>query len=100
MADSSSMLLSLPPELRNRIWELVIQPSEVVISLRFQYTACARRPSILQVNQQTRAETLPMYQGQAFMIKREGVLDNLQAVREWLQSIGGRGSRAHAGGAS
>ncbi|KAK5742181.1 hypothetical protein LTR17_003422 [Elasticomyces elasticus] len=60
MVESKCLLLTLPPELLNQIWNLVL-PVKLPDNLSFRWFA---PPNILQVNRQIRADTLPMYYGQ------------------------------------
>ncbi|KAK3634622.1 hypothetical protein LTR56_015202 [Elasticomyces elasticus] len=68
MANNKCYLLDLPAELRNRIWNLALQPfpNDNIVSSPFKYLRELRAgpPPLLQVNQDTRTETLPMYYGQ------------------------------------
>lgn len=50
--------LTIPAELRNRIYELVVIEEETI---RFQHTAKSLQPPILRVCQQTRTECRQMY---------------------------------------
>ncbi|KAK5746114.1 hypothetical protein LTS12_022827 [Elasticomyces elasticus] len=80
MADTKSHLLALPPELRNRMWALVL--ARDLFRPENEYEA----PSILQANQQTRSETLPIHYGQTVFDLDSGQL--LEFNSEWLGTIG------------
>ncbi|KAK5675897.1 hypothetical protein LTS10_011629 [Elasticomyces elasticus] len=60
---TESSLLSLPPELRNDIYELVLL--ETVPVFRFSLYMYPAVPTLLQVSQQIRNEALSMYYGKA-----------------------------------
>ncbi|KAK4574877.1 hypothetical protein LTR86_001719 [Recurvomyces mirabilis] len=59
---SPPTLVTLPPELRNRIYELVL-PVGQVIDILPAYNEAHQSPPITCVNRQLRRETLPIYYG-------------------------------------
>ncbi|KAK5720199.1 hypothetical protein LTR15_007472 [Elasticomyces elasticus] len=60
---TKSSLLSLPPELRNNIYELVLLTT--VPLPRFSASLSTRVPTLLHVNQQIRDEAISIYYGRA-----------------------------------
>ncbi|KAK5742182.1 hypothetical protein LTR17_003423 [Elasticomyces elasticus] len=80
MADNKCHLLALPPELRNCVWSLVLAQESFRPSYEFAL------PGILQANQQTRNETLPIHYGQKLFILETQDLFNKN--NEWLRTIG------------
>ncbi|KAK4952071.1 hypothetical protein LTR10_009991 [Elasticomyces elasticus] len=60
---AKSSLLSLPPELRNNIYELVLLTT--VPLPRFSASLSTRVPTLLHVNQQIRDEAISIYYGRA-----------------------------------
>ncbi|KAK5120899.1 hypothetical protein LTR85_005966 [Meristemomyces frigidus] len=110
--------MSLSPELRNRIYELVVKPRKIgdggvdgerAICVQdacienyddvgddLDYgnlTAWRKQPAITKVSRQVRAETLPMYYGGNLLVAYLDVSldidDNpLSTARHWLERIG------------
>lgn len=66
-ASAPSRLLTLPPELRNRIYAfaLPLGTNEKQV-FRFSFTAYAAVPALLRINCQVRSETLGLYYGTAY----------------------------------
>lgn len=61
-SSTKATLLSLPAEIRNEIYRLVVvDPERVFLSPRFP--ASCQEPVLLRVNRQVRSEVLPMYYG-------------------------------------
>ena len=96
MANTHSSLLSLPPELRNSIWNLVLKPSVMwVYDSPSTVRKHAQPPPLLQVNRFLRAETLPIYYGQTdFQLEATCsitcIKDKRQLIgryRKWLSSL-------------
>ncbi|KAK4961755.1 hypothetical protein LTR10_002246 [Elasticomyces elasticus] len=85
MADTRSHLLALPPELRNRVWSLVLA------TYLFQPSSDSGPPSILQTNHQIRGETLPMYYGDTTFELETG--DFSKCNCNWLRSIGDQAAK-------
>ncbi|KAK4561059.1 hypothetical protein LTR86_005014 [Recurvomyces mirabilis] len=78
-------LFSLPPELRNRVYLLVL-PFESQI-FRFSFGVHATIPALLQVNQQIRSEALGYYYGQTdfdLVVHHK----HFSPVGMWAQSLG------------
>ncbi|KAK5707790.1 hypothetical protein LTR97_000328 [Elasticomyces elasticus] len=90
MADNKCYLLGLPSELRVSIWELILQPITMSVPIGSDDDPRTDPPKILQVNQITRSETLPIYYGQTTFDL--GYLTRLHErigdFGDWLHSIG------------
>lgn len=94
-SEQSSLLLDLPPELRNRIWEaLFSEVSERTIDEYVHHRTAPRGPEILsltRVNHQLRRESLPFYGScTIFRILHRGHRDESgfdEYFYRWLQRI-------------
>ncbi|KAK3626191.1 hypothetical protein LTR56_019979 [Elasticomyces elasticus] len=78
MATGPCLLLDLPPELRNTIWELVLADDDPGKGHIAHITSQGRLavPAILRANEQTRRETLPMwYENTHFYTTIRGSVD-------------------------
>ncbi|KAK4959801.1 hypothetical protein LTR10_002689 [Elasticomyces elasticus] len=94
---STPTLLGLPPELRNRIWELAVvddlpiqahQMTTPGIWAQRSERTLPQQPAITQVDHQNRSETLPIFYGQnVFWIphKTSGVND--MTATSWWESF-------------
>ncbi|KAF2858202.1 hypothetical protein K470DRAFT_266222 [Piedraia hortae CBS 480.64] len=88
---ATSLLLSLPPELRNAIYEYVLA-SEEKISVAFRLEPSqgnsyrqATHPALTRVNRQIRYESLPVYFARnSFVLCAEG--SKAVDARRWLEA--------------
>lgn len=71
-AKSRISFMTLPPELRNRIYQLTLLPSKgdsgcvdntTAIDLKTPNSTWTRQPALTKVSRQIRAESLPLYYG-------------------------------------
>ena len=81
--NEQSHLLKLPPELRNRIWELVL-----TVDYSFMITEKYKplRPGLLQASRQLRAETRLMYHklmDHDIMV----TINNTAEIRRWADTL-------------
>ncbi|KAK5732175.1 hypothetical protein LTR17_010752 [Elasticomyces elasticus] len=89
-------LLTIPPELRTRIWELALEITDTPPVIcrdsankdktlkvwRYKFDDQAVQPPLTKINRQVRAETLPMFYGRNTFELGYGL------GREWLSCIG------------
>ena len=91
MASTHCPLLALPPELRNRIWHLVL-PTSYKLSydrIFFREAMTLPLPALLQVCHSLRAETLPMFYGlTTFIFELHHTQRTLWHCYSWLHLIG------------
>ncbi|KAK5707791.1 hypothetical protein LTR97_000329 [Elasticomyces elasticus] len=80
MANSKCPLLALPPELRNRVWTLVLASNYPGSHFHSEPTG------VTQVNRQTRNETLAMHYAQSTFVLDSK--DRFNINSEWLRTIG------------
>ncbi|KAK4893551.1 hypothetical protein LTR27_008018 [Elasticomyces elasticus] len=106
---STPTLFGLPPELRNRIWELVvIDPNPIQAhrllesdedSLRHfpnSERILPQQPAITHVNHKTREEALPIFYGQnIFWIPHKTAVANDIDVKTWWRSFANKSARKH-----
>jgi hypothetical protein len=88
--DEQSHLLKLPPELRNRIYELVLAPA-MPFTLTTYGTQC--RPGLLRVCRQIRAETRLVY----YHLRKFYIIvtaENMDNIRRWAATITDDGLRS------
>ena len=89
---SRTSFLSLSAELRNRIYEEVLQTNNRTRTVKIS-SAYGRRdhmtlPASTQVSQQVRGETLPMYYSNKYFQFWLGKQQRMNEVEQWLKSIG------------
>lgn len=86
----NSPLMRLPPELRNRIYDLVVIESQpITISIRKRRFGTPMRPPALLHNcRQLRAEASPVYYSSNIFIAEEGQRSTLGPLETWLRMIG------------
>jgi hypothetical protein len=80
---TESYLLKLPPELRNRIFELVLSAAPKCYISKLTRP---RKPGLLQLNKQIRAETSLMY----YALKHFIVLSKpstLSVIQNWVDTV-------------
>lgn len=84
-----SHLLSLPPELRNRIFELVLpSPPDGVLTLTARSPAKGiQLPILSQVSRQVRRETLSLFFSNATLRLHTDGRSSLAFVRTWLDLL-------------
>lgn len=89
---SRTSFLSLSAELRNRIYEEVLQPNNrthtVLICSAYGRRDHITLPAITQVSQQVRGETLPMYYSSKYFHFCLGKQQLMNEVEQWLKIIG------------
>ncbi|KAK5686526.1 hypothetical protein LTS10_002646 [Elasticomyces elasticus] len=106
---STPTLFGLPPELRDRIWELVIIDPCPIQAHRLLESdddwlghfpnserILPQQPAITHVNHQTREEALPIFYGQnIFWIPHETPAANDIDVKSWWRSFANKSARKH-----
>lgn len=97
---TESALLSLPPELRNRIWAYAMKPSggqsrEPLIIHRSRWYdrrlmsgKSAMQPALTKVNRRIRSESLPMFYGRNILTIEYDNSGGSDRALQWLKSLG------------
>lgn len=89
MAGSKSPLLSLPPELRNRIWSLVLDHGDTQPRLHYARRVVPAEPQLLQVDKQTRTDAIAMWiASTSFIFFGFYSTTDLEPYYDWLDRLG------------
>ncbi|KAK5113476.1 hypothetical protein LTR62_003345 [Meristemomyces frigidus] len=84
---------SLPPELREEIYLLVLQKPHNTITMLANHTSykseiSAAQPSLTKVCKQLRHETLPVYYNANVFLADVSEADDVATAQRWLRAIG------------
>ncbi|EMD00174.1 hypothetical protein BAUCODRAFT_30644 [Baudoinia panamericana UAMH 10762] len=86
-------LLTLPPEIRQQIYELVVVKSRNTITMLsnahcFQSEVGATQPALSFVNHQLRREALDVFYANNLFLAEISLREDLESARRWLYAIG------------